>query len=57
MIKPQETNILIEIQHSKIKFNYKQTVSYEMSTKAQKAACNTNHTYKSIYCYYCNWPL
>ena len=37
MIKSQETYILVIIQHSKIKFNYKQSVSYEMSTKAQNA--------------------
>ena len=37
MIKPQETDILVKIQHSKTKFNYKKTVSYEMSTQTQTA--------------------
>jgi len=49
MIKPQETDILMIIQNSKIKFNYKQTVSYEISTNAKNAAwrtCNTYHIYK-----------
>jgi hypothetical protein len=52
MIKSQETDILVLIQHSKIKFNYKQTVSYEMSTKGQNAssvrAIHTIYTYKKI---------
>lgn len=58
--KTPRDGYLVIIQHSKTKFSDKETVSYETSTKAQNAhsvGATCIIRTKSIYYYYCNWPL